>query len=54
MGVEYDKIVERLVECGFGCGCDLNKVPLQVVFNNTVISPLLRLEKSLHDFHLGK
>jgi len=54
IGVEYDKIVERLVECDFGCGCDLDKAPLQVAFYDTVIYPLERLEKTLHDFHLGK
>jgi len=54
MGVEFDKIVERLVECDLGYGCDLDKVPLQVAFYDTVICPLERLKKSLHDFHLGK
>ena len=52
MGGSYHKIVERLVECDFGCGNDLSDLQLQVALYKDVICPLERLERKLHDFHL--
>lgn len=52
LGVSYHKIVERLVECDFGCGNDLSDLQLQMALYNDVICPLERLEQKLHDFHL--
>ena len=52
MGGSYHKVVERLVECDFGCGSDLSDIQLQVALYKDVICPLERLEQKLHDFHL--
>ena len=52
MGGSYHKIVERLVECDFGCGNDLSDRQLQVALYKDIICPLERLEQKLHDFHL--
>ena len=51
MGIRYDKIVQRLVECDFGCGDDLHSPELQSAFHDTIISPLDRLEQKLREFH---
>lgn len=51
MGSTYHKIIERLVECDFGCGTDLNDAQLQAAFHRDVICPLEKLERKLHDFH---
>lgn len=51
MGKTYHKIIERLVECDFGCGTDLNDPQLQAAFHRDVICPLEKLEQKLHDFH---
>ena len=51
MGNTYHKIVERLVECDFGCGSDLNDPQLQAAVHRDVICPLDTLERNLHDFH---
>ena len=51
MGSTYHKVVERLVECDFGCGTDLNDLRLQVAFHRDVICPLEELEQKLHEFH---
>ena len=53
MGGSYHKVVERLVECDFGCGNDLSDTQLQVALYKDVICPLERLEQKLHDFHLN-
>lgn len=53
MGRNYHSIVERLVECDFGCGNDLNDRRLQIAFYNDVICPLDKLEQRLRDFHFG-
>ena len=53
MGGSYHKIVERLVECDFGCGNDLSDLQLQVALYKDVICPLERLEQKLHEFHLS-
>ena len=53
MGGSYHKIVERLVECDFGCGNDLSDIQLQVALYKDVICPLERLEQKLHDFHFN-
>ena len=53
MGGSYHKIVERLVECDFGCGNDLSDLQLQVALYKDVICPLERLEQKLHDFHFN-
>ena len=52
MGGKYHKIVEKLIECDFGCGTDLNDALLQTAFYNEVICPLEDLERKLHDIHL--
>lgn len=52
MGPRYDKIIERLVECDFGCGSDLNTAQLQTALHNDVICPLEDVEQRLHSFHL--
>ncbi len=51
MGSSYHKIIERLVECDFGCGTDLNDPNLQAAFHRDVVCPLERLEQKLHEFH---
>ena len=52
MGGSYHKVIERLVECDFGCGNDLSDTQLQMALYKNVICPLERLERKLHDFHL--
>ena len=47
MGGKYHKVVEKLVECDFGCGRDLNDPSLQIAYHNAVICPLEKLEKDL-------
>lgn len=51
MGSSFHKIVERLVECDFGCGTDLKNPELQAAFHRDVICPLERLEQKLYEFH---
>ena len=51
MGIKYDKIIERLVECDFGCGDDLNNVQLQAALHNEVVFPLEQLDQKLRDLH---
>ena len=51
MGNTYHKIIERLMECDFGCGTDLDDPQLQAAFHRDVICPLENLERKLHDFH---
>ena len=50
MGATYHKIVEKLVECDFGCGMDLNDPRLQAAFHQDVICPLEKLEQDLRNF----
>ena len=52
MGGKYDRIVEKLIECDFGCGTDLNDAKLQSAFHTEVICPLEDLENKLRDVHL--
>ncbi|CAF9920614.1 MAG: hypothetical protein ALECFALPRED_001583 [Alectoria fallacina] len=52
MGTTYHKIIERLVECDFGCGTDLNDPQLQAAFHRDVICPLEKLEQKLREFHI--
>ena len=52
MGATYHKVVEKLVECDFGCGVDLNDLQLQAAFHHDVICPLEKLEQKLREFHL--
>lgn len=52
MGATYHKIVEKLVDCDFGCGMDLSEPQLQAVFYRDVICPLEKLEQKLREFHL--
>lgn len=47
MGTIYDKIVEKLVECDFGCGSDLVNVDLQAAFHDHVIRPLEEMERGM-------
>ena len=51
MGPTYHNIVEKVVECDFGCGMDLNDPRLQAAFHHDVICPLERLEQKLHELH---
>ena len=52
MGATYHQIVEKLVECDFGCGNDLNEPQLQAAFHHEVICPLVKLEQKLREFQL--
>ena len=52
MGHKYHSIVERLIECDFGCGSDLNDKKLQIAFYNEVIRPLDRLEQDFRRLQL--
>ncbi len=47
MGTVYDKIVEKLVECDFGCGTDLTNVDLQAAIHDHVICPLEEMERGM-------
>lgn len=51
MGPRYHSIVERLVECDFGCGTDLSDPRLQAAFHHEVICPLEKLEQKLREFN---
>ncbi|CAF9930721.1 hypothetical protein IMSHALPRED_008261 [Imshaugia aleurites] len=51
LGRTYHKIVEKLVECDFGCGMELDDPQLQAAFHRDVICPLEKLVQKLHDFH---
>ncbi len=52
MGIKYDRIVQQLVECDFGCGRDLGKIELQVAIHRDVICPLEKLEQQLRALQL--
>ena len=52
MGATYHKIVEKLIECDFGCGMDLNEPRLQAAFHHDVICPFERLEQKLRELDL--
>ena len=52
MGHRYHSIVERLIECDFGCGSDLNDKKLQIAFYSEVIYPLENLEQDLRRLQL--
>lgn len=52
MGLKYDRIVERLIECDFGQGNDLSNTQLQAAIHKTVICPLEKLEQDLRSLHL--
>ena len=47
LGPRYHSIIERLVECDFGCGHDLEKLQLQAAFHKEVICPLESQEQKL-------
>ena len=49
MGSTYRKIVEKVVECDFGCGVDLNDPRLQAAFHHDVICTLEKLEQDVRD-----
>ena len=53
MGSDYDRIVEQLIECDFGCGADLSKKRLQAAVHRDVVCPLETLERGLEKLHLG-
>ncbi len=53
LGPRYHKIVERLVECDFGCGDDLSSRQLQSAIHNEVVCPLEQLEQGLRKLCLG-
>ncbi|KAL6720531.1 hypothetical protein ACLMJK_002455 [Lecanora helva] len=52
MGGRYHQVVEKLVECDFGCGTDLGNPQLQAAFHSEVICPLAGLEQKFRDFVL--
>ena len=47
LGPRYHSIIERLVECDFGCGDDLDNFQLQTAIHKEVICPLESLEQRL-------
>ena len=53
MSPGYDRIVEQLIECDFGCGDDLNTVRLQTAVHRNVICPLDELESGIRKLQLG-
>lgn len=53
LGEDYERIVEQLIECDFGCGADLSKPQLQAAIHRDVIVPLERLERGLQNLQLG-
>ena len=53
LGPRYHKIVERLVECDFGCGDDLSSRQLQAAIHNEIVWPLDQLEQGLRKLCLG-
>ena len=53
MGATYHKVVEKVVECDFGCGEDLNDPQLQAAVHHDVIRPLEKLEQKLRDLGLN-
>ena len=52
VGPTYRKVVEKVVECDFGCGVDLNDPQLQAAFHHEVICPLEKLEQKLGEICL--
>ena len=52
MGPTYRKVVEKVVECDFGCGVDLNDPQLQAAFHHDVICPLEKLEQKFRELDL--
>ena len=52
MGLRYDSIVEKLVECIFPNADDLNNDELQAAFYGDIICPLADLEERLRRFHM--
>ena len=50
---KYHKVVEKLVECDFGCGTDLEDPQLQAAYYSEVIYPLETLEQKLRDFMIA-
>ena len=52
LGPTYHKVVEKVVECDFGCGADLNDPGLQAAFHKDVICTLERLEQKLRALYL--
>ena len=52
MGATYHQVVEKVVECDFGCGVDLNDPRLQAAFHHEVICPLEKLEQKLGEICL--
>ena len=53
LGPRYHKIVERLVECDFGCGDDLRSRQLQAAIHSEVVCPLEQVEQGLRKLYLG-
>ena len=53
MGNKYHRIVEKVVECDFGCGTDLKDPQLQAAFHRDVICPLERLEQDMQNLHFN-
>ena len=54
MGGRYNEIVERLIECEFRCGQDLNMSHLQTAVYRDVICPLEELEEGFRALHVGR
>lgn len=53
LGPRYHNVVERLVECDFGCGDDLANRQLQAAIHDEVVCPLEQLEQGLRKLYLG-
>ena len=53
MGPKYDQVVEKLIECDFGCGDDLNTICLQTAVYRDVVCPLERLESGFRALQIG-
>jgi hypothetical protein len=48
----YQEVVEKCLQCDFGCGNDFNSTTLQEAFYRSVIGELGRLEKLFEDLQL--
>ena len=53
MGPQYDSIVEKLIECDFACGADLDTSGLQAAVYRDVFCPLDKLEAGFRALQAG-
>ena len=52
MGGTYSNIVQKLLQCNFGCGDDLSDPKLQAVYYRDVVCELDRLERAFQELQL--